>query len=58
MFNNDSELNELMNNPANDPAMELNIMLNFPELLDVTKKGRESSSTDDEKLQENRDQLL
>ena len=32
---NDAELEEFMNNPANDTAMELSKMLNFPDLLDV-----------------------
>ena len=35
IFNNDSELEELMNNLANDTAMELSKILNIPDLLDV-----------------------
>ena len=41
-----------MNNPSNDSAMELHSMLNFPDLLDVTKISQEWSSTDNKKLQE------
>lgn len=37
LFNNDSDIEEMMNNPSNDSAMELHSMLNFPDLLDVTK---------------------
>ena len=37
IFNNDSELEELMNNLANGSAMELHKMVNFPHLLNLTK---------------------
>ena len=50
-FENDSEHEEMLNNPANDTAMELCKMLNFPDLLDVTKKNQESSSAKDEQIQ-------
>ena len=46
---NDAELEEFMNNPANDTAMELSKMLNFPDLLDV-KTNQESSDSDERKL--------
>ena len=47
---NDAELEEFMNNPANDTAMELSKMLNFPDLLDI-KTNQESSDSDEEKLE-------
>ena len=34
-FENDSEVEELLNNPENDTAMEINKLLNFPDLLDL-----------------------
>ena len=49
-FENDSELEEFMNNPANDTAMELNKLLNFPDLLDITKISQASLATDEEKV--------
>ena len=44
-FENDSELEDFMNNQANDTAMELNKLLNFPNLLDFTKISQASSAT-------------
>ena len=41
-----------MNNPENDTAMELNKLLNFPDLLDITKISQASSATDEEKVKE------
>ena len=45
-----------MNSSANDSAIDMNKILNFPNLQDVMKIRRESSSTEDEKIQEMRDQ--
>ena len=46
----------MLNNPANDTTMELCKMLNFPELLGVTKINQESSSANDEQIQGNNNQ--
>ena len=40
-FENDTELKDFMNNPEKNTAMELNKLLNFPDLLDVKKAGQD-----------------
>ena len=56
-FENDSKLEELMNSPENDTAMELNKLLNFPDLLHIKKTGQDSSDSDEGKFKENVHQL-
>ena len=38
----------MTNTPSNDTSMELAKFLNYPDILDVTKRGADSSSTDEE----------
>ena len=48
LFDNESEIEELMNNPSNDTAVEFGNLLNLPQILDIQGKQEETSSSDDQ----------
>ena len=55
-FENDSEVEELHNNPENDTAMDLHKLLNFPDIIDIKKTGQNSSNTDIDQPEESEHQ--
>ena len=42
IFDNISEIKEILNNPSNDISMDLANFLNFPDLLDIKQKNHAS----------------
>ena len=53
---NDSEVEELLNNPENDTTIDLHKLLNFPDILDLKKTGNNISNTDIDQSEESENQ--
>ena len=48
IFDNESEIEEIMNNPSNDTTVELGNLLNLPDILDIQGKQTDTSSSNDQ----------
>ena len=48
LFDNESEIEEIMNNPSNDTTVELGNLLNLPDILDIQGKQTDTLSSNDQ----------